>query len=121
MLGKFFSVLACYRLHHRGDRLQRGDNRSVDASRPLVWSFSKNRVSAFALNPADNCLLLSLPDDGVELPMTDFAAGFNPPGEAINWFSANDSPSTASTASIAFATLFLTTQISPERAPRMLV
>lgn len=85
-----------------------------------MWSFSKNRVSAFALNPADNCLLLSLPDDGVELPMTDFAARFNPPGEAINWFSANDSPSTASTASIAFATLFLTTQISPSEPPECL-
>lgn len=60
-----------------GDRLHPCYNLSAVTLRILAWNFGNNGVSAHTLDHADNCLVLSLSDDGVDLSVINFAARLN--------------------------------------------
>lgn len=87
----------------------------------LARNFSKDCITAFAFDHADDRLLVALADYGVEFPEADLTPGFDMRGPIGNWPASNELPPTVSAARIAFTLLLLTTKVLPERTTRAFV
>jgi hypothetical protein len=121
VLGELFAIIVGQSLDHGRDRFETSAERRADVISCLARNFGEDGVAALRINHADDRLLVTLANYGVEFPVVDDTPRFDMPRAVGNRPESKDLPSTISRTCIAIGPLLSRTKMLEERATRVFV